>query len=74
MIEGWLDEIEAEVRTGVAGRRSLSVAELAAALRVSERCAENYVTLLASAGRLRIERVALPRESGAIVDVARTAA
>ncbi len=60
MIPGWLDEIEAEVRTCLCARASVSLADLAAALGISERCAASYVTLLASAGRLRIERVSLP--------------
>jgi predicted transcriptional regulator len=60
MIPGWLDELEAEVLACLRTRGSLSVRELAEALGVSERCATGYVTLLASADRLRIERVSLP--------------
>ena len=74
MIEGWLDEIEAEVRAAVGSRRTLSVTELAAALHVSERCAESYVALLASAGRLSIERIGLPRDVCARGGASRTAA
>jgi hypothetical protein len=61
MIPGWLDELEGEVARALATKESVSLGELAAALRVSEPCASSYVALLASAGRLTIERVSLPR-------------
>jgi hypothetical protein len=41
--------------------RGSAARELADSLGVSEACALGYITLLASAGRLRIETVALPR-------------
>jgi hypothetical protein len=59
MIPGWLDELEGEVARALATEGSLSLPELAAALRVSEPCASSYVVLLASAGRLTIDRVSL---------------
>jgi len=61
MIPGWLDAIEAEVVASLGPRGSASARELADSLGVSEACALGYITLLASAGRLRIDAVALPR-------------
>jgi len=60
LIPGWLDEIEEEVARCLCGGRALSARELAEALGVSEASAISYITLLASAGRLTIERVGLP--------------
>jgi hypothetical protein len=60
MIPGWLDELEDEVARALPGEGSVSLGTLAAALGVSERCATSYVALLASAGRLTIERVSVP--------------
>lgn len=62
MIPGWLDTIEDEVAVCLASRGSLSARELAEALQISEACAISYVALLASAGRLTIERVSLPTD------------
>ena len=73
MIPGWLDEIEDEVRACLRAGGSLSVRELAEALGVSERCATSYVTLLASAERVRIERVSLPGAALGAGRVARAA-
>ena len=64
MIPGWLDAIEHEVTTCLCGRESLSPPELAARLGISEEGAVSYVCLLASEGRLTIERVSLPRADG----------
>lgn len=60
MIPGWLDEIEEEVARCLCGSRALSARELAEALGVCEESAISYIALLASAGRLTIERVGLP--------------
>src|SRR5262249_27832836 len=60
MIPGWLDELEGEVARALAAKDSLSLRELATAVRGSEPCASSYVALLASAGRVTIERVSLP--------------
>jgi hypothetical protein len=65
MIPGWLDDMENEVLACLAGRQSLALPELARALGVSEECAASYVALLAGAGRVVIERVALPSASHA---------
>lgn len=62
MIPGWIDAIEAEVKSHVNPGGRVSARELADALGVSERCAVGYITLLASSGRLRIEAVSLPGE------------
>jgi predicted ArsR family transcriptional regulator len=64
MIPGWLDAIEAEVVASLGPRGSASARELADSLGVSEACALGYITLLASAGRLRIEAVSRPRGAG----------
>jgi len=73
MIPGWLDEMEAEVRACLGARHSISVAALAAALGVSERCAASYVALLASAERVTIERVSLPPRACPGAEVPRAA-
>ena len=63
MIPGWLDALQAEVAECLCARGSLSAHELAEWLGVSEAAAVSYITLLASAGRLTIERVSLPAEA-----------
>jgi hypothetical protein len=65
MIPGWLDAIEAEVTACLESHGSLSARQLADSLGVSETCALGYITLLAGAGRVRIEAVSLPGEGGA---------
>ena len=60
MIPGWLDEMEADVVACLEGRDHVSVDEMAEALGMSEESAVRYITLLASAGRLRIDAVSLP--------------
>jgi hypothetical protein len=60
VIAGWLEEIEREVVGCLTAPGELSLRDLADRLGVSERAAIGYVTLLASAGRLVIARVALP--------------
>jgi hypothetical protein len=60
MIANWLDEIETDVRAALAQRDSLSARELGRRLGVSEESAISFIALLASSGRLVIERVALP--------------
>jgi hypothetical protein len=59
MVPGWLDEIEREVVSCLGGG-GLHPHDLAGRLGVSERCAIGYITMLALAGRLVIELVALP--------------
>ncbi len=61
MIPGWLDEIEEDVEMCLGGRAGVSTRELAKSLGLSEGSAVSYICLLASAGRLTIERVSLPR-------------
>jgi hypothetical protein len=61
MIAGWLGDIEEDVRNRLCGHGAMSARELAESLGVPESCAVGYVLLLASAGRLTIERVSLPR-------------
>ncbi len=61
MIPNWLDEVEDEVATCLATGGSMSARGLAESLGVSESCAVSYIALLASAGRLTIERVSLAR-------------
>jgi len=65
MIPGWLDEIEAEVMGCLCHRGPLSARQLAEALGVSEDSAVHFIHLLASEGRLSIERVAVAGESEA---------
>jgi hypothetical protein len=60
MIPGWIDAIDAEVRTSMRAHERFSPAELAAALGVAESCAVRYITLLAETGRLRIAAVSVP--------------
>jgi hypothetical protein len=61
MIANWLDEIEMQVRAVIEERgSSLSARELGGRLGVSEESAVSFIGLLASSGRLVIERVSLP--------------
>ena len=60
MIPGCLDEMEADVVACLQGRDRLPVDAIADALGMSEESAVRYITLLASAGRLRIDAVSLP--------------
>jgi hypothetical protein len=60
MVPGWIDAIDAEVRGAMATPGTFTPGELARALRIPETCAMRYIGLLADAGRLRIEAVALP--------------
>jgi hypothetical protein len=64
MVPGWIDSIDAEVCGAVPKPGPFTPGELAAALRISEACAVRYILLLADAGRLRIEAVALPPAAG----------
>jgi hypothetical protein len=64
MVPGWVDAINAEVYGAMPRHGTLTPGELAKALGVSEACAVRYITLLADAGRLRIEAVALPLAAG----------
>ena len=65
MIPGWVDEIEAEVVGCLCHRGPMSARQLAEALGVSEASAVHYIHLLASEGRLSIERVTVAGESEA---------
>jgi len=61
MIANWLDEIEDRVRAVIEeGGSRLSARELGGRLGVSEESAVSFIGLLASSGRLVIERVSLP--------------
>jgi hypothetical protein len=60
MIVNWLDEIEEQVRAVMTEPGGLSARELGDRLGVSEESAVSFISLLASSGRLVIERVALP--------------
>lgn len=60
MIATWLDEIEEQVRAALEGREGVSAWELGSRLGVSEESAVSFIGLLASSGRLIIERVSLP--------------
>jgi hypothetical protein len=61
MIANWLDEIEEQVRAVIEqGGNSVSARELGGRLGVSEESAVSFIGLLASSGRLVIERVSLP--------------
>jgi hypothetical protein len=64
MIENWVDEIEADVRTVLERRGSLSARDLGRRLGVSEDTAVSFIGLLAASGRLVIERVSLPDAAG----------
>lgn len=64
MIVNWLDEIEEQVRAVIKEPGGLSARELGGRLGVSEESAVSYIGLLASSGRLVIERVALPQRAG----------
>ena len=59
MITNWLDEVETDVRAALVQQGSLSARDLGRRLAVSEESAISLITLLASSGRLVIERVAL---------------
>lgn len=65
MIPGWLDEIEEEVVSCLCDRGKTSVRELASGLGISEAAALHYVYLLASEGRLTIERIVVAPGRGA---------
>ncbi len=62
MIPGWFDEIETDVLGCLCRRGPMSARKLGEALGVSEASAVQYVYLLASEGRLSIERVAVASE------------
>jgi hypothetical protein len=64
MIDHWLDDIEAQVRTVLKEHGPLSARELGLRLGVSEASAVSFIGLLASSGQLVIERVSCPREHG----------
>ena len=59
MIAGWLASVEEDVATCLCARGSVSARQLAEHLGVSEACAVSYICLLASTGRLTVERVSL---------------
>jgi hypothetical protein len=62
MIANWLEEIEEQVRAVIEqGGNAPSALELGRRLGVSEESAVSFIGLLASSGRLVIERVSLPR-------------
>jgi hypothetical protein len=63
MIDHWLDEIEGQVRDVLKERGPLSARDLGCRLGVSEASAVSFIGLLASSGRLVIERVGLPRRA-----------
>lgn len=63
MIPNWLDEIEEQVAMALDSRGALSARDLAESLGVSEGSAVSYIGLLASMGRLSIDRVSLPGET-----------
>ena len=63
MIANWLDEVETDVRAALVQRGSLSARDLGRRLGVSEESAISFIMLLASSGRLVIERVALPENA-----------
>ena len=65
VIPGWLDEIEAEVVGCLCHRGPMSARQLAEALGVSEGSAVHFIHLLASEGRLSIERVVVAGETEA---------
>ncbi len=64
MIDHWLDDIEAQVRTVLKEHGPLSARELGLRLGVSEASAVSFIGLLASSGQLVIERVSCPRGHG----------
>ena len=57
MITDWIDEVEHEVLGCFCGAGTISPVEVAARLGISERSAVSYICLLASDGRVSIERV-----------------
>lgn len=60
MVPGWIDAIDAEMRGAMPTPGPFTPGELANALGIPETCAVRYIGLLADAGRLCIEAVALP--------------
>jgi hypothetical protein len=64
MIPDWLDAIEREVTECLCAHGGLSPRELAERLGISEAGAVSYICLLASTGRLIIERVSPARVAG----------
>jgi DNA-binding Lrp family transcriptional regulator len=61
MIGDWIAELEAEVLACLREGAAISPGELAARLGTSESTAISYICLLASEGRLTIERVLAPK-------------
>jgi hypothetical protein len=57
MIPDWVEEVEQDVRACCCDGRAISPREIAARLGISERSAVSYICLLASEGRVTIERV-----------------
>ncbi|HXG04048.1 MAG TPA: winged helix-turn-helix domain-containing protein [Candidatus Binatia bacterium] len=63
MIDDWIEQVEAEVMACLRDAPTMSPRELAARLGTSESTAISYICLLASEGRLTIERVSAPKRA-----------
>ena len=64
-MDGWWIDIERDVRTVLERHGSMTPAEIARLLRLSEGAVSSVLSMLAQEGKLRIERVQLPpRDDG----------
>jgi DNA-binding Lrp family transcriptional regulator len=59
-MEGWWSEIDRDVRTVLERYGSMTPAEIARLLRLSEGAVSSVLSMLAQEGKLRIARVELP--------------
>ena len=64
-MDGWWIDIERDVRTVLERHGSMTPAEIARLLRLSEGAVSSVLSMLAQEGKLRTERVQLPpRDDG----------
>ena len=54
MVQGWVDEVETEVMGHLRSHKTVSLQELAAAMRISEVLALSYIMILARDGKVTI--------------------
>jgi DNA-binding Lrp family transcriptional regulator len=60
-MDGWWNDIDRDVRAVLERHGSLTPAEIARALRMSEGAVSSVLSMLAQEGKLRIARVELPQ-------------
>ncbi|HXG16854.1 MAG TPA: hypothetical protein VNK50_11435 [Calidithermus sp.] len=66
MIGDWVEELEAEVLACLRDVATMTPHEMAERLGISEGTAISYICLLASEGRLTIERVSAPKPAASV--------